>query len=283
MKVISIQNNKGGVGKTTTSDQMAVGLANAGYRTLLIDLDPQANSTDVFVDQKKFDFEKFLKEKLTIENYTLSQFAEDFDREVEFTYDLSDVLLDSSKMKAAIRSTRYTNLDLLPSSMKLSTTDTKIKLDDSNPQHNRLVKALGEVKDEYDYVIIDCPPILNILTVNALNACNEVVIPIKVDVGAIKGFIVTLNNIGTIIHNYRLNIKVKILFTMVNRNNVDKLLIDLFKKICHQQVYETTIRNQPKAVAQAGFEQTLVIENKKANVGIDYQALIDEIIEKEGK
>ena len=127
MKTIIVMNNKGGVGKTTTSDQLAVGLANAGNRTLLIDFDPQANTTDIFVEKKGFNFEKFLKEKIEIDNYTLGQFAEDFDREQDLKYDIADAIMDTSITKQAILSTRYENLDLLPSSMKLSVTDTQIR------------------------------------------------------------------------------------------------------------------------------------------------------------
>lgn len=281
MKTYIVMNNKGGVGKTTTSDQLAAGLANAGYRTLLIDFDPQANTTDIFVEKQDHNFEKFLRDKLELEHYSFREFAQDFDREQELDYDIADCMMDPSLTKKAILTTRIPNLDLLPSSIQLSVTDTKIRLDGSSPQHNRLQRIIQTVKGEYDYCVVDCPPILNILTVNALNACDEVIIPIKVDVGALKGFFVTFEYIQQIIEGYQLDIDMSILFTMVNRNNVDKLTIELFKKICKDNVFVTTIRNQAKAISQAGFEQNLVINDLKANVGQDYRDLINEIISKE--
>ena len=280
MKTIIVMNNKGGVGKTTTSDQIAVGFAKGGKKTLLVDLDPQANTTDMFGKQKNLKLEDFLREKLAVEDYTLGQFAKDFDRVESLPIDVSHVLLDANLIHQGILKTKYEHLDLLPSSIKLANADTKIREDNYNPQQNHLKDALDLVANKYDYCVIDCPPILNVLTVNALCACNEVIIPIKVDVGAIKGFLVTLENIQKVVKGFKLKIKVNILFTMVNRNNVDKLLIELFKKICKNQVFETTIRNQAKAITQAGFEQEFVIEDKNANVGADYQQLINEMMEK---
>lgn len=283
MKTIITLNQKGGVAKTTTSTNIAVGFAKRGYRTLEVDLDPQANSTDVFANATKFDFEKFLQEKIKKDDYTLNDFAADFDRESERKYDISDLLLDAKLTKETILKTRYKNLDIIPSSINLSLTDTKIKLNQNMPQHNRLKKVLDEVKGDYDYCVVDCPPILNVLTVNALVACDEVIIPIKVDAGAIKGFLLTLENIFEIMENFGIRVKVTILFTMVNRNNVDKLLIQLIKKICNNQVFDTTIRTQAKAITKASFEQTIVIDDDKEKVSNDYSALVEEILRSHGK
>ena len=281
MKRIVVINNKGGVGKTTTADQIAVGYAMEGYRTLLGDVDQQANTTDMFSKKRNFSLEKFAREKLAEENYSLVDFERDFNEKVqEFDVDMADVLIEPKVIKEAIVETRYENLHLVPASMKLSVSDTKIKEDNRKPQHNRLDRALKIVDNDYDVCVIDCPPILNMLTVNALCACNEVIIPIKVDIGALKGFLFTMDFINEIVEGYDLKIKVKILFTMVNRNNEDKLTVELFKKMCPGQVFETTIRNQAKAITQAGFEQNLVIEDRKSKVGVDYQNLVIEIIGK---
>lgn len=281
MKRIVVINNKGGVGKTTTADQIAVGYALEGYRTLIGDIDQQANTTDMFAKKREFSLEKFAKEKLEIENYDLGQFYEDFNEKVEdYDYDMADVLIDPTLIDEAIVRTRYEYLDMIPASMKLSVSDTKIKEDARKPQHNRLSRALKIVEDDYDVCIVDCPPILNMLTVNALCASNMVIIPIKVDVGALKGFFFTLDFINEIIEGYGLNIQIKILFTMVNRNNEDRLMIELFKKMWPGMVFETVIRNQAKAITQAGFEQNLIIEGN-SKVGMDYRELVAEIMGKE--
>ena len=279
MKTITILNSKGGVGKTTTADNLALGLTRKGKRVLLVDLDPQANTTDVFCQKSDMEFEKFIDEKLKIDDYSLDQLAEDFDKELENQFDISKALLDPRNGSDAIIPTSYPGLDILPSSMALAKTDMEIKMDTTAPQHNRLERILKQVKDSYDYCIIDCPPITNVLTLNAINACDEVIIPIKIDRGATKGFLFTVLNVSAIVENYDARIKTKILFTMVNRNNIDRKFIELIRKVCKGHVYETTIRNQPKPISSSSFNEKLVIDEGKSNVSKEYQQFVDEVLQ----
>ena len=281
MRTIAVLNNKGGVGKTATADNLAVGLTYKGKRVLLVDFDPQANSTDIFIRKSDFRFVKFIDEKLKIENYSLDELAEDFEKELENEFDISKALLAPENGKEAIVSTNYDSLDLLPSSMMLANTDMEIKMNSTAPQHNRLSRILDSVKDEYDYVIVDCPPSTNVLTLNALIAADSVIIPIKIDRGAAKGFLNTVYNIYDIMQNFGKYIDVKILFTMVNRNNVDGKFIQLINKVCQGKVYKTEIRYQAKPISESSFNEQVVIDTK-SNVAQDYLELIEEILE-EGK
>ncbi len=244
--IISILNMKGGVGKTTTSVNLAQGLGELGYKTLLIDFDPQANSTDMFI------------------NYD------------NHSYTYIDEVLNGEDIQ--VYSTKDKNVSIVPSRLDLATTEKNILLS-TKAQHNRLYKALRGIKNEFDYIIIDCPPILNLLTVNALNASNEVIIPIKIDKAAHKGFHITLENIKEISDSYDLDIKYRVLFTMVTRTKVDAQKIEEITKECtNENVIQTRIRNQAKPIKEASYNQEVII-NGKSGVGNDYLNLVNELLE----
>ncbi|MFV0380925.1 MAG: ParA family protein [Breznakia sp.] len=247
MKTISILNMKGGVGKTTTSINLATGLAVKNYTVLIIDLDPQANSTDFYLKNKNYVF--------------------------------IDQMLHGHDVH--VYETRIDNLSFIPSRLELALAEKQILLD-NKAQHNRLYKVIKKVKDNFDYIIIDCPPILNLLTVNALNASDEVIIPIKVDKGAEKGFKITLQNIQEIADSYDLDIDHKILFTMVNKNNTDKQRIEDITANRKNHIIKTQIRYQSKPITSSAYFTEAVI-NGNSNVGADYLQLVKEILRKDKK
>lgn len=233
---------KGGVGKTTTSINLAQGLAEKNKKILLVDFDPQANTTDMFIQE-----------------------------DVNYTY--IDEILEGKDVE--VFSTQYANIDIIPSRLDLAVTEKNILLS-TKAQHNRLYKALKGIKDNYDFIIVDCPPILNTLIVNALNTVDEVIIPIKIDLAAQKGFEITLDNIREISESYDLDIQYRILFTMVTRTNIDRDKMIEIEKQCPEHVIQTKIRNQAKPIKEASYTQGNIL-NKKYGVGQDYENLVDEL------
>ncbi len=245
MNIISLLNLKGGVGKTTTSNNLAVGLAQKGFKVLLVDFDPQANTTAIFTSS-------FIKRGIT---YLLNH-PQDVNQE--------------------IISTEYENLDLIPANLQLATAERSL-LVSTGANHNKLQRVLRNLERTYDYCIIDCPPVLNLLVTNALFVSKEVIIPIKIDRFAIEGYQTTVREMQAIMDDFDLDIKFKILFTMVNRNNTDKHVMQHFNQFGNFHVFTTKIRTQHKPITQASFDRDVVIANK-SNVGNDYKNLINEYL-----
>ena len=169
MKKLSILNIKGGVGKTTSTINLASTLAEEGKKVLIVDIDAQSNSTMLF---KAYDIDAL---------------------------SVSDILLDKNiNVEDVIKGTDFDNIDVLPSNISLAFTEKKILLDVTRNQQNRLKKALEQVEDKYDYCLIDCPPSLNMITINALVASDEVIVPIKIDKFALDGLGYLLESINEI-------------------------------------------------------------------------------------
>lgn len=241
-KCISILNMKGGVGKTTTAINLSVGLGKSGYKVLLVDFDPQANSSDVLADTSKC---KYI-----------------------------DEILDG--FEPTVLPTQYEGVSIIPSRLELALMERKILLS-TKAQHSRLHKALRSIISNYDFIIIDCSVCLNLLTVNALNISDEVIIPIKIDTAAEKGFKITLENLTEIADSYDLELDYKVLFTMVNRNNTDKQRIEEISKLCKNKAIKTSIRYQAKPITDAGYAHYAVIDSN-SNVSRDYAELVEELL-----
>jgi len=248
MFTISMLNMKGGVGKTTTSINIATGIANKGYKTLLIDLDPQSNATSIFLDEDT-------------ENTT------------------STLIKGESTIHNSIVIVKE-NLWLMPSELNLASTETEIRMQTTAPQHNRLQKALAQVADEFDYCIIDCPPSLGLLTVNAIIASSLIMIPIKPDRFAVQAFQETITHMTNLRENFELSVDFKIVFTIVNRNNSEKNYIEQFKSAVKGKMFNTQIRSQPRPIVDASSERRAVIEETDPKIGVaeDMRQLVNEIL-----
>lgn len=249
MKTFAFLNMKGGVGKTTTSINVATGLAMKGYKVLLVDFDPQGNTTSMYMDEEP--------------NITIS-----------------DVLTAKSSIEDAVLEVDD-NLDLVPASLELSMTEMDIRMQTNIPQHDRLKKALKKVADKYDFCIIDCPPILNLLTVNTIMTSDLIIIPIKPEKFAVQGYIYTNRNIEQIKEGWDLDVDYKILFTVVNRNNEERAIIEQLRELVGDSVFKTQIRCQPKPIAEASASGEAVIKdmNPKTGVAEDLRNFVDELLE----
>lgn len=284
MKVISVINQKGGVGKTQTSINLAVGLSRKGYKVLLIDGDAQGNATSYF-DKKvnEINLNRFVEKQVNDEKPL--KWLEETLGDAIYEHDINDVLLGNCEISKAIYTTDYGNLDMLPSTeTRLINTDQLIKAS-NKLQHNRLKKALREVRKEYDYVVIDNAPTFNTITLNTLFASNEIIIPLKIGRFELAGFIKTMNELENLMNDFECFYKIYILFNMIPRGKrpLYKAFIEKVKQLfnCNDNFYtvkvlETTIGYQEAVASKSAMSCQLLVDTK-SKIADDYKSLADEI------
>ncbi|AJQ51424.1 MAG: ParA family protein [Rickettsia conorii subsp. raoultii] len=254
MKVIAIVNQKGGVAKTTTTVNLATAFAAVNKKILVIDLDPQGNSSTGFgISQQQ--------RKNTI----------------------YQVLTNLIELKDAIISTDIPNLEIITSNTNLSAAELDLtKLKD---REYILMKLLEEIKILYDYIIIDCPPSLNLLTVNALVASDEVLIPMQCDFYSLEGLSHLLKTIEII--EKKLNPKIKIagiLFTMYDkRNRLTEQVEDDVRKCLGELVFKTVIPRNIKLSEAPSYGKPAIIYDYKCSGAVAYIELTKEILERYGE
>ncbi len=291
-KIIAMVSNKGGDGKTTSCLNLAYGLAAAGKKVLLADMDPQSNSTSILMglskdltaksaEQYKEAYTRYLDEG--IDSFLAAFKAlEEYVNKNDFEKDVHDVIESTAGIKETIRPTKYENLDLLPASHKLATSDLKLKSKLAGAL-SVLRKAFKQIENEYDYIIIDNQPFENSLTLNSLTACYKegdlVIIPTKIDRGGLEGTYSTLNSCYSILNEEELDFDVKLLVTMKNRNGIDCAWVQALKDTFQDAVFDTVIRYQAKPIADASLNQQTVLDRyPKMPVAQDYQRFVDEVL-----
>lgn len=293
MRILNIVTQKGGTGKSETVKNLAFGLAKKGLKTLVVDLDPQANTSSTILKLHESISKETLDEMIQTfindkpDNPTGLEGIDILHRFMKKKidgYDVSDVLLQPTLINEAIQHTKYINLDILPASSNLIETDMKLKTS-CMKSDTRLDIALQKVEDRYDVCIIDNSPIINGITINGVTACkNEgdlIIIPIKIDAGSLEGVDITLQQMLEILsYSDFLEFDFKLLFTMRNRTvveaDVEKTLRTLFPDRC----FNTPIRYQSKPVVTASNERKILLEGRcKSGVAQDYKQLVDEIFE----
>ena len=247
-KIISFANQKGGVGKTTSAVNVAASLGVLGYKVLLVDLDPQGNATSgVGISKRAL--------KATI----------------------NDVLVGDMAAKDAIRTTEYTNLDIIPANIALAGAEYNLYQDGGN---ERIMKeALGTIKDNYDYIIIDCPPSLSMLTVNSMVASDGVIIPMQCEFYALEGLSQLTLTINKIKANFNpsLNI-VGILITMYNsRLLLSMQVINELNKHYSDRLFETKISRGVKVSEAPGFGMPVYYHDKRSKGTIEYLSVAKEL------
>lgn len=248
-RVISIVNQKGGVGKSTTAINLSTYLSHAGHRTLLIDLDPQGNSTTGL--------------GIYINNNNDS---------------IYDILINNHDPNKIIRSTQHEYLDILPASTKLA--GAEIELVSGFKREYRLKKAIDSIAYLYDYIIIDCLPALGLLTLNALAASKEVVIPLQCEYYALEGIARLVDAINMVKKNLNPELEISgIVLTMYSKTRMANQSIKNINKYFNKKVYKTVIPRNVRLAEAPSYGKSILAYDPNCLGAVAYHNLAKEIID----
>ncbi|QGQ48553.1 ParA family protein [Metabacillus sediminilitoris] len=248
-KIIAIANQKGGVGKTTTSVNLGACLAYIGKRVLLVDVDPQGNATSGIGIEK-----------------------------ADVEHCIYDILVDDVDVKEVIKPTAVENLDIIPATIQLA--GAEIELVPTISREVRLKRALETVKHHYDYMIIDCPPSLGLLTINALTASDAVLIPVQCEYYALEGLSQLLSTVRLVQKHLNTELMIEgVLLTMLDaRTNLGIQVIDEVKKYFQDKVYHTIIPRNIRLSEAPSHGQPIIIYDPRSRGAEVYLELAKEVV-----
>lgn len=251
-RVIAIANQKGGVGKTTTAINVSACLADIGRKTLLIDTDPQANATSgLGVDPR------------------------------QISHSIYHVLMNGVAISDVIVSTELDLLSLVPSNLDLM--GAEVEMVSLIAREGKLRRALRSVRDEYEYIIIDCPPSLGLFTLNSLTACDSVLIPIQCEYYALEGLGQLLETITLVRENLNPGLRVEgVLLTMQDRRiKLSEQVISEVRHFFQGQVYDTAIPRNVRLSEAPSFGKPIILYDIQSSGAKAYMELTKEILDNE--
>lgn len=251
MKIISVANRKGGVGKTTTAINLGAALAAAGKKILLIDFDPQGNATTSLGVDKKRGSSSY------------------------------EMLIGDCRMTDSVIASVLPGLDLIPSSPDLAAAE--VELVNRPSREYALKKAFDPIDSKYDYVLIDCPPSLNLITINALSASDSVIVPLQCEFLALEGLADLMKNINAVKRNFNPPLRLEgILLTMYgNRNNLSRMIDADVRKYFGDKVYDTVIPRSIRIAEAPSYGQSVLAYDPKSAGALSYVKLAKEFLERE--
>ena len=249
-KIISIANQKGGVGKTTTAINISAILAKKGKRVLLIDTDPQGNATSGLGVEKNFENSVY------------------------------DVIIGDIKLEDAIQETQIKNLKICPSNINLA--GAEVELVSMISREYRLKEKIDESKDNYDYIIIDCPPSLGLTTLNAFTSSDSVLIPVQCEYYALEGLGQLINTINLVKKhlNKTLEIEGAVLTMYDARTNLSNQVVKEVKKYFDDKVYKTVIPRNVRLSEAPSYGMPITIYDSRSKGAKCYDKLVKEILKK---
>ena len=264
-KIVAIANQKGGVGKTTTAINLSAALAEEGKKILVVDIDPQGNCT--------------------------SGFGVDKNNQENTIYEL---LLDDCTINECIVRKVMEGIDLIPSNVNLAASEIELI---GIPRKEFILRdALDYIKDDYDYIVMDCPPSLNVLTVNAMVAADSVIVPIQCEYYALEGLSQLIHTINLV--KARLNRKLDIegiVFTMFDartnlsaqmfdaRTNLSAQVVENVKEHVEQHIYETVIPRNIRLAEAPSYGEPITVYDRRSSGAEAYRALAKEVIAKDSE
>ncbi|MDD6704557.1 MAG: AAA family ATPase [Clostridiaceae bacterium] len=253
-KIIAVVNQKGGVGKTTSTVNLAASVALKGHKVLLMDIDPQGNATSGLGVNKR---------ELETSSY--------------------DVIVNALPIEKAIRKTEFENLWVLPSNMNLA--GAELELVDMKHRESKIKNAVAPIKSDFDFIFLDCPPSLGLITLNALCAADTVLVPIQCEYYALEGLSQLMSTIRQVKRLYNPHIEMEgVLLTMYDgRLNLTQQVVGELKRFFPKKVYATAIPRNVKLSEAPSYGLPIHYYDKNSKGAAAYDALADEFLKLNGK